>query len=684
MPSTAKTRAYFKHKNENRLCRDSSPTHLDHAARPTFTPKAMAEYRAAWQEIGEAINPHRKDIRGIGDDAQRPRALGNESANAMVEFQHLPMSSEEYEKRSAGVSSAIWIFDATTEAFWSYGFATESIWFCSDRFRASYKTDGHRRVLLHCADGNLYQAACDDAVEVELDGERKCVRILKQIDADARGVMDAFFGGAWPLRLWDGAPEFFPAQQTGSPIRVLSEAGRREIDSCHRTYLRQFPTRLRTFVSAPPGAGKTTSIIKMIASWKKRALVITFNKATQETMQQRLRAAGIVNAHARTVDSLCHEACTSSASAPDLMKWSDWELCSKFWPRSAKTKFGKTGGGRRSSNIIDFRFRHPLADAAICKQHKRLTVKGSDWDASFSSYPMQTIVEHNMTHSACRYNCDVDGSLRDKLDSYDVILVDEMQDLMSAQEQRLLFQTRRPVVLVGDSMQAINNFRDDPPCTSCRLSQEDVPALPSPIEWYGTWRLDPFTVRFIEERFERRMCSYRPTNETAEVHWKDELVHRNTLLMCRSNKHIIEAALRFEEMFVVGGEALSQRLVAAAKDTAMVTPMAKYAHNLKTSGHLERVCEMLSSRSVRLADVKNMAAVTTVHQAKGFEYDHCAVHSDLLSPENEDERNISFVAFTRHKKSLVVMQEVPPCQPPSVKTDEDDDGLKKTTSKYFS
>ena len=89
----------------------------------------------------------------------------------------------------------------------------------------------------------------------------------------------------------------------------------------------------------------------------------------------------------------------------------------------------------------------------------------------------------------------------------------------------------------------------------------------------------------------------------------------------------------------------------------MVTPMATYAQELDTNGNLDEVCEMLRDRSIKLADVKDMAAVTTVHQAKGFEYDHCAVHSDLLSPGNEDERNISFVAFTRHKKSLVVMNE---------------------------
>jgi superfamily II DNA or RNA helicase len=108
---------------------------------------------------------------------------------------------------------------------------------------------------------------------------------------------------------------------------VLSEAGRREIDAHHRHYMYRFPTAPRAVVSAPPGAGKTTAIIEMMRRWQKRALVITFNKAAQETIQQRIREAGLTTmAHARTIDSLCYETC----SQPSLMKWSDWELCNEF------------------------------------------------------------------------------------------------------------------------------------------------------------------------------------------------------------------------------------------------------------------------------------------------------------------------------------------------------------------
>jgi hypothetical protein len=645
--SSRRCQAYFRHKEQTDKCSDSTPTPVvEDNASPVAT-RAMTPWHSAWQNIGESTHPCHQEVRGIGHDIQRPRDLGDKHKNAMVEIQHSPMSTEEYDHRNNGVDSATWIFDATTEMLWKYEFSKESIWFCSDRFHAKYMTNGCCRVLFHCADGNLYATECDDAVDMEVDGERRHVRILMPITADARLAMDTFFGDTWPLKHWDHAPEFLPPLLIESPIRVIGEAGRREIDTHHRHYMYRFPTASRTVVSAPPGAGKTTAIIEMVRRWQKQALVITFNKAAQETTKQRIQEAGLTTRmDARTMDSLCYEACAQ----PSLMKWSDWELCKEFWPQSAKH-----GGGRRSSNIIDFRFRHPHASVGICKQHRRLAMKGSDWDAGFATYPMQQIWQGCKTHAACRYVCDLRRSLRAKLDTYDIILVDEMQDLISAQEQRLIFQTCKPVVLVGDPMQAINNFRDDPPCPECRLTREEAPSLPRAIEWYGTWRLDGFTARFIEERFERRMYSYRACDDTAEVSWKDDLVYEKTLVMCRYNKHVIETAMRYPSIRIVSGNTLADNINKASKDISMVTPMAKYAQELVANRQLDTVCQMLRDRSIKLANVRDTAAVSTVHQVKGFEYDHCAVHSDLLSPATEDERNISFVAFTRHKKSLVVM-----------------------------
>ena len=63
---------------------------------------------------------------------------------------------------------------------------------------------------------------------------------------------------------------------------------------------------------------------------------------------------------------------------------------------------------------------------------------------------------------------------------------------------------------------------------------------------------------------------------------------------------------------------LADRLLAAAKDESSEQPLAAYARRFAKSDDLQRVYNILHERSVRVADVEDMAAVATVHQAKGF------------------------------------------------------------------
>ena len=124
---------------------------------------------------------------------------------------------------------------------------------------------------------------------------------------------------------------------------------------------------------------------------------------------------------------------------------------------------------------------------------------------------------------------------------------------------------------------------------------------PAPVFRGVVWHA--FTTRFLEERFGRRMHSYRAIEETSEIYWKDELVYEKTLLMCRSNRHVVEMAQRHPGLRVVSGAGLAARLEAAARDESMVTPMAEYAREVTESGDLQRICNLLRERDVvRLAD----------------------------------------------------------------------------------
>lgn len=411
----------------------------------------------------------------------------------------------------------------------------------------------------------------------------------------------------------------------------------------------------------------------------KDVLIVTYNKTNAEVLNEELKQAGVYceyGVDARTLDSLCAKVCNEAYGRKVLSTDLDYDLalCKAYFPKDAMKR--QHISGKCASDIVKFRLRHPRAkDWHMCDRHRGFTQNPKQrWGAEIDSYPIKDIADKRDTYAAKRYACDADGRmLGDYVDrTYDVVVVDETQDLTCAQELRLLFQTACPVVMVGDLMQAVNAYLDDPPCPNCTLTQDvDAPTLPPPIEWYGTWQLDPFTVRFIEERFGKRMYSYRQLNvdadtvdsDAVEVHWRPELVHKDgTLVMCRANRRVAEIAETHDGMRVVKGDNLAKKLEAASKDKSGLHPNAAWAKELIQHNKLSSTIALLKERSVTLNELKNsatMSVVSTVHQVKGFERDHCAVHEDLLiEPNNECERAIRFVAFTRHKRSLVVMRAV--------------------------
>jgi superfamily I DNA/RNA helicase len=106
-------------------------------------------------------------------------------------------------------------------------------------------------------------------------------------------------------------------------------------------------------------------------------------------------------------------------------------------------------------------------------------------------------------------------------------------------------------------------------------------------------------------------------------------------------------------MRIVAGAKLKDTLQAARRSTDE-KPFSKYARALSETA-FQRICKLLEDRSINLEDLASrcdVSAVSTVHQCKGFEYDHVTLHEDLLEC---NEPPVLYVAMTRHRKSLTVI-----------------------------
>jgi hypothetical protein len=726
----ATIKAHFKHKVANENCqysiRQTGKSNVgEEEGSNSIEKRENFSWHRGWQGLACKSSC---EVRGIGGDS-RPRDVGCANTGSIVELQHSRMSAVEFQERNRTVpNTATWIFDATdvpTFVYDTFRIDGQQVYFCCDEFRETYATDsGKVQVLFHCSDGKLRQACCDSAVKIVLlDSTELFVRLLRDLSDAALKTLSHFFKDRWPLEEWAGKnPQGI--RTVLDPIRVFSEEGREVVDKIHRESFMTIPLNPLTIYNAPPGAGKTTALKAAVRVWtsfphRKRVLVIVFNKSNQVMLQKEL--GKYKGCTVKTLDALCFqgvprkldeegEECSETFHA----NFNDWNFV-KTYVSHCKTKEGiviklKSGGGARSSNIVQHRLTHPRAKHTLCMKHKKLFKRYADdatnkeWDASLDTFPIQDIVRDVATFTARRYVCDRDCLLKKLFRKYDIIMVDEMQDLASGQEMRLIRQAECPIVMVGDYDQTINDFRhemDYSECCKtgcCALPPEDKPQdMPPVIEWYNTYRLDALTVKWLEDVTGKRMFSHRKKDEVCTLKWSSKMLHANTLAVCRYNITVIRMAIKFREkdMRVINGAQLSKNLETEAK---RITPEARqkfkekkqtegrinFILDLEQSGKLQSVVAMLLKQDISLGDVNSgkFLAVTVVHQIKGFECDHVAVHQEFIQsaekesmefPEKRCERNCLLVAFSRHRKSLVILSDivVPPVdvqQNPPVQT----------------
>jgi hypothetical protein len=667
---TSRREPHFRHVRDGGACslRTVPAAPLDTHDAPE------APLRDGWHKTWQALGrPEHREARGIGADRHRPRDLGDAEANVILEFQHSRITSADFSDRNRGCS-ATWIFDATDLPLFRYTLHDDCL-FVTDRWHYEFQQSGSVRVLFHCHDGELYAAVCDNVLQLSAEGgveasetpARLYARMLRRCgDEDLRGIRH--FCAKWPPASWPGQPHLYPTQPKDfhTPVRIMGAHGRRELDEVHRQAFRTFPTRRESVYTAPPGAGKSTEIVRAISAWsQKRVMVVTFNRSTKLTMDQRLREADVQHrARARTLDSLCFEACGRPPNYTPEFRDEDFLRlafsCSQQDPeyRRRYTQLG----GRGSAALIQLRLRHPAAPFAACSFHSRLC--DAEW-GSPGTWPIKQVVDQKSCAAALRWICDRDRLLGPWIDAnWDVLVVDEMQDLLCAQELRLLQQTSKPLVLLGDLNQAINGFRENTPCRCCDVQLE--PRLPlHPAEWYGTYRLDGKTADLLGARFGRAMVSQRP-DASASIRWQPELQFQHALILCRRNVSLLALFCRFPQCRVVHGQQLAQRLKRlqghGLDDSSEATRSLQAFSSQCSASQLASLIKDLQEVDLPLHmfSAQERPVLCSVHQAKGFECDHVALHPELHATEDFDssdaeETNIRYVAFSRHKTSLTLL-----------------------------
>ena len=292
----------------------------------------------------------------------------------------------------------------------------------------------------------------------------------------------------------------------------------------------------------------------------------------------------------------------------------------------------------------------------------------------------------------------------DPPDYFDVVFVDEAQDLNSAQHallKRLVRPIQGKLVAVGDAFQSVYNFRGADPRSMDRLASDwDMTKLPLDV----SYRCAAAIVKEAQSIVGPDAIKARPDAPAGEVQtgrYDDlgDLMNEGDMGICRCNAPLIGAALRCikagKRVQIRGRDVGSQlaALVRRARATTVAELLGYIVRwrasrvqagiaskkSLQALQAIDDQADTLTAIAEECSDVQGVIEAlddlfsdldrpcivfSTVHRAKGLEAATVVILGPELLPapwaesaaEKEQERNLHYVAVTRALTRLVYVK----------------------------
>lgn len=284
-------------------------------------------------------------------------------------------------------------------------------------------------------------------------------------------------------------------------------------------------------------------------------------------------------------------------------------------------------------------------------------------------------------------------------DFYDIVFVDEAQDLNASQHAllRKLVAPGGKLIAVGDRFQSIYGFRGADPRSMDRLKAEwNMDELPLDVSYRCGSAIVAEAQKIVgEDTIQAREGAQAGTVESSTYQPAIDAMREGDMVLCRINAPLVGVALRLLKSgrkAIIRGRDIGAQLAGIVRRSraATVAELAAYVVEWKSdrlekarkakksdaalqaiedqADTLQAIAEDCTSPAEvleRLADLfrDDRIGVTcsTVHKAKGLEADTVWIMGPELLPapwakspsEKEQERNISYVAVTRAIHRLV-------------------------------
>ena len=455
------------------------------------------------------------------------------------------------------------------------------------------------------------------------------------------------------------------------------------------------------FIEAVAGSGKTTTLLEIMRFLpNKRVLFCAFNKSIANELAARVpEGTDVATLHSlgfRALRSWDRSVTLDDAAVRALVEdyWLDW---GNQWKARQLAQYSLKVLSLAKNSLTDVRSSEALSALAM---HYDLDENGYAAEVHPHLPRLLGLMDNSRYIGFDDMIWRPASDARIEMPRYDVVMVDETQDLNGAQLAILLKMHGARIIAVGDRSQSIYGFRGADPDAIPRLVEAfNMRQLPLSI----TYRCPTSHVAMAKNlvpHLEARAGA--PAGRLVEQSWGDILkeLRPKTLVLCRCNAPLVERAydlIRAGVPCMVKGRDIGANLVSLVKKLAgrestvdaLLKALDAYdiqerarldrkrAPESKLQSHEDKIatiraltlgCEMSGEVVKRCSALfgerakADQVVLSSVHRAKGLEAERVVILAPWLMPmrwakqawEQLQERNIQYVAWTRSKNSLVM------------------------------
>lgn len=425
------------------------------------------------------------------------------------------------------------------------------------------------------------------------------------------------------------------------------------LDGIHRRYVyrHQFQPNEVVAIKSVAGSGKTTTLLELAKIHNgKRILYLAFNKALITDIGTKVRKQGIKNLYPSTFHAIAYNAYVSNRNKePEITDLRPQSIHNVIpWFKGKPFHIRKEYVDLYRKFCIQPRHSTPqeyLDNISPFRTEKPL----------FNSLWNKTLLNQFLTYDSLIKLCHLNKWLKGYIDkTYDIIMIDETQDLDIMMLTMLLSDTTIPKVFVGDPLQSIYEWR------GCINGFNHLPPNALTIEFYSTFRVGDPACELIRAKFNNCWMISKSPNQTLLGSDLSVINEQNYTYLFRTWRHLLKTAQAMKNIWIYGYETQVEKMRklhsvvknfgGSIDDDEFPDDLPSFLKSL-SKDELEQMITDIESNIT--SNKESSYKFYTIHSYKGLEHDNIRIAADIEDMAGDKDPNLYYVALTRGMKYII-------------------------------